>query len=159
MPPVLTVDDTHCQGVLTINGVSMHCPAWNVVRLTSLWLTPTVRGGPNRAIPGITGRRAYRRRIDETAHSLPMLVSGVRDRTGAIQANPWVGLQVNIAYLRANVVDPTNATDGTRAATLLMPDGTTRTANVEVIGMTAGEAVMYVQKFTLDLVIPAGAFV
>lgn len=159
MPPVLTLDDAHCQGTLTINGVLMHCPAWNVIRLVPLWLTPSVRGGPNRPIPGIAGRVAYRRRIDETVHSLPMMVSGLRDRTGAINANPWAGLEANIAYLRANVVDPTNATDGTRAATLVMPSGATRTANIQVIGMTEGNVVMYVQKFTLDVIIPAGAFV
>lgn len=159
MPPVLTLDDAHCQGTLTINGVLMHCPAWNVIRLVPLWLTPTVRGGPNRSIPGIVGRVAYRRRVDETAVSLPMMVSGLRDRTGAINANAWIGLQANIDYLRANVTDPTNATDGTRAATLVMPSGATRSANVEVLGMTEGNVVKFVQRFTLDLVIPAGGFV
>lgn len=157
--PLLSIVDALCQGSLTIAGVSMHGPAWDVVDLVPLWLTPTVRGGPNRAIPGIAGRRSFQRRIDETAVSLPMLVQGEVDRLGVAQANPWAGLQANVAYLRANVVDPTGLTDGTRAASLLMPNGTTRTASVVVLGMTPGAFVKYVRKFTLDILIPAGGFV
>lgn len=157
--PLLSIVDPLCQGSLTIAGVSMHTPAWDVVDLVPLWVTPTVRGGPNRAIPGISGRRSFQRRFDETAHSLRMIVHGEVNRLGVPQANPWAGLQANIAYLRANVVDPTGATDGTRAATLAMPDGSTRTANIVVLGMTPGEFVKYVRKFTLDILIPAGGFV
>jgi hypothetical protein len=157
--PLLTLVDTLCQGSLSIAGVSMHGPAWDVVDLVPLWRNPAKRGGPNRAIPGISGRVPYPRRVDETAHALPFLVHGEVNRLGVPQANPWAGLQANLDYLWSNVIIPTGLTDGTRAATLTMPDGTTRTAAIIVEGLTPGGFVKYVRKFTLDIIIPAGMFV
>src|ERR1043165_5436525 len=110
--PLLSLVDPLCQGALTIAGVSMHTPAWIVVVLTPLWVKVDTRGGPNRAIPGIAGRVSYPRRKDETAHSLPFVVHGEVDRTGAVQANPWVGLQTNLDYLYANVIAPVDTGDG-----------------------------------------------
>jgi len=47
-------------------------------------------------------------------------------------------LQINLDYLRANIVAPTGTTNGTRSAVLTMPDGTTRTEDVHVTGFDLG---------------------
>lgn len=147
-----------CLGQFVINGVDMITPAWEVVDLTSLWLTPRVRGS-DRLIPGINGVRPFKRRTTVTEHNLPFVVVGGFDQAGVALADPWAGLQANIDYLRLNVVDPTGVTDGTRVATLTMPSGAVRTADIHVLGMTPGERVKWIAKFTLDISIPAGGFV
>ena len=105
----------------------------------------------------------YRRRLTVTEHTLAMWIIGDTDRTGAPQSDAWDGLQANIEYLRTNVVDPTNTGDGTRAATLLMPNGATRTANVHVTGMRiqgvdADDGVFTAVNAVLMLSIPRGRF-
>lgn len=146
-----------CLGSLVINSVSMTTPAWYIVDLRDLWLGPAVRGS-DRIIPGVNGVIPYMRRPTVTTVSLPMIVSGRKNSSGTDYGNYYIGLETNIAYLRANVVDPTTTTNGTRAATLTMPSGATRTANIHVLSMTPGEVVRYMQKFTLDISIPTGAF-
>lgn len=152
------LDPGVCIGGLSIDGVDLMTGAWAVLDLTPLWLTPNVRG-VDRLIPGVDGVKPFRRRVTVTQHSLPFIVNGQVNSAGAPYANPWIGLQTNLDVLRAGVLDPTGATDGTRAATLTMPDGSTRTANVHVFGLTAGQRVQYVQLFTLELSIPSGGFV
>lgn len=152
-----------CTGTLTINAISLNCPAWDITDLTSLWAEVAQRG-EDRRIPGVAGVIAYRRRNDVTEHSLAMVISGDVDSTGAPYANPWVGLETNIAALRTNVVDPTNLTDGTRPAILTMPSGATRTANVHVLGLRLSEAQgvdgVHAYAFAaLTVSIPLGAFV
>lgn len=146
-----------CLGTLTINSVAMNTYGWYIVDLRDLWLGPTVRGS-DRVIPGVNGVIPFMRRPTVRTVSLPMIVSGKKSAAGVDYANPYVGLETNIAYLRANVVDPTLTTNGTRSATLTMPSGATRTASIHVLSMTPGDAVKYIQKFTLDISIPTGAF-
>lgn len=146
-------------GKLTIGGVDMHTPAWNVLDVIPLWIHTMTRG-ENVLIPGAAGRRAYPRRVDESDYSLPMLIGGVANLSGTPYANRWTGLQTNIEYLRANVVTPPAAPTATRAATLLMPDGTTRTADVQVLSldiMNPGTTAASVEA-VLNLRIPAGRF-
>lgn len=147
-------------GRLTINGVDMHNQAWNVLDLVPLWMYEASRGA-NVIIPGASGRRAYPRRVDEGRYSLPMIITGVADRLGVGYANRWTGLQTNLAYLHTNVVNPPTAPTATRAATLLMPDGTTRNADVQVESLdiaNPGTTAAVIQA-VLELVIPAGRFV
>lgn len=146
-------------GRLSIATVDMHTPAWNVLDLVPLWMPAATRGA-NVIIPGADGRRAYPRRIDEARYSLPMVIGGVADRLGAAYANRWTGLQTNLEYLRANVTTPPTAPTATRAATLLMPDGTTRTANVqvEILTLSNPRTTAAVIEAVLELIIPAGRF-
>lgn len=125
-------------GDLTIGGVAMMCPAWRVDNLIDLWM-PAEQRGQDRLIPGSAGVIAYQRRDTVTRRSLRMTIVGDVTRTGTPNADKFEGLQVNIDYLRANVVAPTGATDGTRSAVLTMPDATTRTESIHVIGMELGE--------------------
>jgi hypothetical protein len=125
-------------GNLTIDGVAMMCPAWIVLNLHELW-QPANQRGDDRLIPGANGVLALKRRPTVTQRSLNMLISGSVDRTGSANANKLIGLQTNLDYLRANVVDPTGVTDGTRSAVLTMPDGSTRTEPVHVTGLDFGD--------------------
>ena len=165
-----TITPTLFVGTLSIDGTLMHCPAWDLPDIGELWLGPAVRG-EDRVIAGRTGVLAYPRRGTVTTRSLRMIVSGVVDRNG----DPWsdlgditdecqrhqIGLQRNIAYLRANVTDPTNVGDGTRTAVLTLPDPAEDpvTAPVHVLGMTPGAKLGPVQRFTLELSFPLGALV
>lgn len=161
------LDCDTCQGELTLNAVGMHRPAWCMLDIVPLWMGGAVRGS-DVLIPGVEGVIAYRRRFTVTQHSLPMLIAGEVDPTGAVvAAGPWVGLQGNIDYLRASVIDPTNVGDGTIPGSIVMPDGTVRTADVHVLGLALGRRGIGVHKrwrgvgqlATLELSIPAGRFV
>lgn len=146
-------------GDLTIAGVAMNCPAWVVLNLQELWQPANVRGS-DRIIPGTSGVTPYRRRATVTTRSLQMLISGTHDRTGAAAATSLRGLQVNVDYLIANVVVPTGTGDGTRSAVLTMPDGTTRTQSVHVLGLELGDLSQdgAWTKAVLELSIPSGRF-
>ena len=147
-------------GDLTIGGVAMNCPAWVVLNLQELWNPANVRGS-DRIIPGTSGVMPYQRRATVTTRSLQMLISGTHDRTGAAAATVLRGLQVNVDYLIANVVVPTGATDGTRSAVLTMPDATTRTEPVHVLGLELGDLSLdgAWTKAVLELSIPTGRIV
>lgn len=150
-------------GELVIGTINMHCAAWNMLDLRDLWMPGSIRG-TDTIIPGALGVLAHRRRLTVTRHTLPMAITGECDKDG-IPA-PGIGspadllkqLQDNIDYLRANVLDPTNLTDGTRSATLTMPDGDVRTANIHVEGLTVVSAVQHVLATTLNISIPTGVF-
>lgn len=147
-------------GDLTIGGVAMNGPAWKVLNLYELWLPANVRGS-DRILPGAAGVIAYQRRATVTVRSLQMLVSGTHDRTGAAVADKYEGLQANVDYLITNVVAPTGTGDGTRSAVLTMPDGTTRTEPVHVLGMELGtisEDGSWT-KAVIELSIPSGRIV
>ena len=151
-----------CTGNLTIGGIDLNCPAWDITDLTPLWAEFDVRGD-DRLLPGVAGVIPYRRRLDVTTHALAMLISGDVDRFGAVNANAWIGLEQNVAYLRANVVNPTNVGNGTRAAVLTMPSGATRNADVHALGLRVSSAVgarseHALIKAVLQISIPAGVF-
>lgn len=143
------------QGSLTINGVSMSTPAWKILDLAPLWFPPDVRGG-NVVIPGVAGRHAYPRRVDETTYRLPMLVYHGYDRTGSTYADPSNGLQTNVAYLYTNVVAPTIGT--TVAAVLTLPSGSTQGANVQVQLEMSDHYGNSATKAVLHVTVPAGRF-
>lgn len=133
--PALTYNTA--AGDLTIGGVALNGPAWKVLNLLELW-QPADQRGNDRLVPGTAGVLAQQRRDTVTRRSLQMLIVGDVDRTGTPQADRFEGLQVNVEYLRANVVAPTGTGDGTRSAVLTMPDGTTRTEPVHVVGFDFG---------------------
>ena len=151
-----------CTGVLTIGGVSMNTPAWDISDLTDLWFTADVRG-TDRILPGVSGVIPYRRRTTVSRHDLTILITGDVNTASVPYADPLVGLETNTASLYTNVVAPTNTGDGTRAATLLMPSGATRTANIHVLELVKqrqfisdGQTIL---EATLQISIPAGRFV
>lgn len=147
---------TSASGIARVS-IDMHTPAWTIIDLLPLWLGAELRGD-DRILPGVSGVIPYRRRNTVTQHSLPMIVIGSRDRLGAAYTDMWVGLESNINYLMNNVVSPTNTGDGTRSATLVMPSGAVRTANIHVLRLSLGTINSGIMKATLDISIPAGVF-
>lgn len=157
------IDCCESIGELAIQGetdlVSLHMPSWCVVSLVDLYMPPAVRGR-NVLIPGASGTRAYPLRITETDYSLPMLIGGLQPDG----SEPTAGQEIqqmldNLAYLRAEILDPPAAPTATRAATLTMPDLTVLNAAVQVLGLTMGFHIGDFMRVMLELRIPAGGFV
>lgn len=144
-------------GNLTIGGIAMCNPAFEVRNLCDLWL-PANQRGTDVVRPGVSGVKARLRRDTVTVRSLQLLILGSCDTSGAPVADYFEGLQANIDYLRTNVVAPTGLTDGTRSAVLTMPDGTTRTEPVHVQQMEVGRVVENAAwaLATIELSIPSG---
>lgn len=146
-------------GYLVIDTVPMHLSAWCCVDLSPLWAPPASRG-TNVIVPGAPGQRAFPRRVDQTDIALRMLVSGEEDVGG----NPWpegpiFGLQANLDYLRAHVVDPPTPPTATRAATLQLPNSATvLTADVQVLQLEELDHISEFWRGLLHLRIPAGRF-
>lgn len=164
--PALTNYD--CDGTLTIGGILMNRSAWAIIGddtgrggLLPLWVDVEQRG-EDRLLPGAAGVIPYRRRVTVTTHDLRLIVTGDVDLNGTATSNSKTGLITNLNYLYANVVAPTGATDGTRAATLTFSGITSRTANIHVLRLEP-ERYNYVDgsavfEGTLQISIPAGRF-
>jgi hypothetical protein len=97
-----------------------------------------------------------------------MVIFGEFDQAGNPVEAGWEGLEANIDYLRSNVADPTDVGDGTRPATLTMPTGAVRSADIHVLGITAGATAAGTNQLTgtegvallatLEISIPDGVF-
>jgi hypothetical protein len=139
--PIL-VDDSF--GTLTIEDVSLNTPAWCLPDMSPLWASRAQRGS-NRLIPGVTGRKAYKRRLDETKLSLPILITGFCDSEGTSYADIGIsfaqGLEANVKFLQNafGLDDPAllSSGDSTLTATLTLPSGDSRVADVQVLGLSA----------------------
>lgn len=161
------IDCDTTTGQLTAAGILLHGPAWCLTDLTALWGEVAVRGD-DRPIPLADGVDANRRHITVTEHSLPFVIDGAQDQFDNPYTNPWVGLELNLKYLRDNLIDPPGTTAGTRAASLLMPSGAIRTAAIHVLDIRLGRPVPGIDGFTgqdgalfdatLEISIPLGRF-
>ena len=151
-------------GTLTINGVALNGPAWDIPDLSPLWGNRTQLGA-NAEIAGVAGRRAKRRRYGEMEFQLVGKVIGWADRTGAVIPSPEQGIISNIDYLVENVVDP--VPDGgaeTVPAAVTVAGQPDRRADVQaefVFGALRGvKTRLYVEvPFVLRLTVPGGRFV
>lgn len=147
-------------GGLTIASVDMMKPAWQVQNLIDLWM-PAEQRGKDKVIPGVGGSKPYKRWAAATVRTLQLKITGEVDRNGNPQADRFDGLQTNVDYLITNVVNPTGTGDGTRSLVLTMPDATTRTEPVHVLGMDLGrynEAGRWLLA-TIDISIPSGRII
>lgn len=125
-----------CSGTLTVGGVLLNTPAWDVPSLTRLWIEAEVRGD-NRALAGVAaGRRGNPRRYEVTEFDLAFAITGSVNSAGTPYMNDWIGLQTNLATLWSGVFSPVTTGRGTRAATLVLPSGTVRTADVQIAPLT-----------------------
>jgi hypothetical protein len=145
---------------LTIDGVAMNCPAWQVLNLHVL-TQPAEQRGNDRLIPGSAGVLAYPRRNTVTRHSLQMLISGTHDRNGSANANSFQQLFTNIDYLNFNVVFPPGTADGTRTAVFSRSgQAVDLTEPIHVLGLELGQVREDAQwiKAVLTISIPSGRF-
>lgn len=164
MPPIIeplcasaTVETL---GELTINDVSMHIDgAWNVTNPQVLW-TPNAVKGTNRNKPRTRGTRANPYRIAESTYSLDMLLDGTWDvGENDWSASPWVGLQHNLEYLFANVVNPPLAPNATVVAMLDMPDGNVYEGAVQPRTLIHQGTQTTVFTAVLTVTVPGGSLV
>lgn len=162
-----------CFGELTINGVSMHTSAWCLTDLSDLWGSYELRGS-NKVIPGVRGRRAYKRRVDETRYSLPMLITGYCDADGTpygltgggyddIYSDVYEdgpsgvifqeGLETNVLALHeALYLDDPSAIDRSLVpAVFTLPSGATRETDVQVLGLRGQLRPGALMRATLEL--------
>lgn len=138
-----------------LHETDLRGPAWWALDLSPLWGFPDLRGD-NVVIPHADGRRAYRRRIDQTTVSIPLVIVGNVDRTGATHANAFQGLWTNLTWLQENVHEPP-PTGATRVARLTLPSGQTITADVQC-RLTLGAQTSATLRAVLDVTIPSGGF-
>ncbi len=131
-------DDDLSVGDLAIDDVPMFCAAWRVENLYEWWLPATQRG-VTRVLPGVDGVKGYRRRRTLTRRPLNMMISGEADIDGVPASNFYECMYANIAYLTENVVNPADNDAGTRTAVLTLPDGSTMSGPVQVLGMEVSE--------------------
>lgn len=136
--PGLT-QDTYPTGRLSIEGASgwllLHGAAWNVLNLLDLWGTEVTKRGQDRLLPTVAGVVAYRRRTTVRDFLLPFAVCGDCNQAGVAYADPWVGLETNLEFLRAQLVADVTTVAGTRNARITMPSGVDRSAAVHVLGI------------------------
>jgi hypothetical protein len=149
-------------GTLTINSIVLNSRAWDIPDLTALWADMDV-DGDDVSLPGADGVVPHQRFLSAMRVPLPMVISGDCDPAGVDYANAWVGLETNLATLKSGLLLPTGTGDGTLPATLTMPSGATRTADVHVLGLRHGASQGTVtlharMRAVLQLSIPAGQF-
>lgn len=150
MPPVVTRAE-----YLTIDGVPSNTPGWEVTDLSPLWDGPDVKGG-DRDLPG-GGAVPYPRRPTITVRDLPIKFFADALYDGTVTGTGRERLRANVAYFRANVVDPKTTGDGTRTLVLYVPGGSTVSAPVTVISpLQLGPVGPASQRGTLRLSFPQG---
>lgn len=157
MGEYLPLDYVCDDGDLTIDGFPLRCPAWAVYDLTGLWLPAALRGR-NRIVPGAAGTIINPKRVTITRHSLVLGVTGGYDQTGAVNPDPWVGLEENLDAIIAAVFDPPVLPDVSRTATLTKPSGTVLTAEVQCFDLQEARGVEAVRVYTFEMELPMGEF-
>lgn len=148
MPTVITRDQ-----YLEINTVPLATPAWRILDLSRLY--GLVVRGSDRVIPGTAGVFPHARRVTLRTIGLPILVEGARDHEGVAHSNAYDGLDINIDYLIANVVEPV-APEGSPAVWHRASGNVEADVHVEAFEPQAwGRGWV---RFMLDLTVPAGRF-
>jgi hypothetical protein len=143
---------------LEIDGVDLSVDgAWRIKDHTPLKEPPAQRGD-DRLIPGDSGRLAMLRRVDATTKRLDIWFFGINDVNGDPYTDQQAGLQANIDYIVDNVVMPTGVGDGTRFATWYLPDESSRSTYLHVLGLTLERRSPSHAIGTLLLSIPSGVF-
>lgn len=161
------------EGTLTLNGVSFTNPAWTVCAdengeggLLQLWGLMSDRRGEDRVLPTATGVVAYPKRRTVTPYSLRLIVIGDVNSSGVANADDRVGLQTNLAAIKAVIDTASTGTAGTVTATLTRFTGASLTGAVHVLKLeqqryglseSGKEGSWY--EGTLQLSIPAGILV
>lgn len=121
--------------------------------------------GSDRLVPHLPGTRPKPRRATVTKETLGLVVTGEVTLGCAASTDPEADLDANMAYLRAQAVDPADAggfnlnTDGTRDAELHLADGGVAVTTVHTGPLHIGSKVAHAYVCTLDLSFPFGGFV
>lgn len=150
----MALDVSTAGGQLTVNGVDMIGPAWQITNLIGLWRKPTVTI-INRRRTGQLGRKAYPPIIDETHVTVPIVIIGDCDQDGTPYDNKQIGLESNLNFLIYNVLAPV---DPSHSCTLTMPSGETRTGIIQFGDMPIDDGAAYsgdTIETTLEIILPS----
>ena len=160
MPEQGWIEYSTAQGRLRLNGVEMHCPAFDVTNAGVLWTRPRRRFG-NTTIPFVAGDLANPVRIAAATYGMRMTVSGVYDMDGVYWrddglSSPMEGLERTLDFLESEVFEPATPPDATIDGDLLMPSGDLRVApdGVQITAVDAPPTGHPVIRVTFDLVVP-----
>lgn len=120
-------------GALIINSIPLETEAWTVLNsYHPLWTYNKYVESPPEHISGNPGSIVFAPEVDGATFDLQFVVIGECDSTGELFDDPWVGLESNINMLRANILDPIPTNKGLQPATLVMPSGAERVADILV---------------------------
>lgn len=138
MPGPGLTQDHYPTGRLSIEGVSgwilLATPAYLAYNLLDLW-AGTAKRGADTLLPGSVGVIANRRRTTAKDFLISLAVAGDCNQAGVAYPDPWVGLETNTEFLRAQLVADVLTDAGTRNARLTMPSGVDRTAAIHVVDL------------------------
>lgn len=134
--------------------------AWDALNVDTLWL-PNGVVGTNRGVGHAAGRRALPWRRDQSTYSIRMVIDGHNNGASVPYDNPLEGLEFNVGYLYDQLVvpldDPTS--DVTRPASLVMPSGAVRYAEVQPTSLeTQSTEGLGCYMAVMTLVVPSGMF-
>lgn len=163
-PPICASATVATIGELVIEGesgdpISLHIDGcWNFLDPTMLW-APFGARGENVVIPSTPGRFPEPWRLDQSTYDLQIVIDGDNDWNGDPYSNPWEGLETNLEYLVDElIIPPADVTVKTRPATLAMPSGAMRGADVQPRSQQHRTSELQVIYMTMALVVCAGRF-
>jgi hypothetical protein len=139
---------------LEIDGVDLANHAYWIESLAPLFNIQ--KRGSDRVLPNLAGARPYRRRIASLSVSLTVNVLGDVDEDNTPNADPRTGLYDNLRYLEDNLLADVESTQGTRLAVWHLPDGSTRSAEVQVEAFTVVGNTPISAQCSLELTIVDG---
>lgn len=142
-------------GSWSIGSQSMCGYAWQPLNLEDLWL-PAPNRFSNRVVPGVAGSTGYRPRKAERTVPVQLIISGDANQAGTPNGDAVDGFVDNVDTLTTNVIDPPTAPNTTRTSTLTMPDASTRTAGIQVVGFEISRVGTALARAVLTITIPAG---
>lgn len=143
----------NCHGIVSFDGVSLSRDCMAVMNTIDLWKPPPTRGG-NLSIPFLNGTLAIPRITNEAKRNVHLLVVGTCDLTGAINDDPYVGLEENMEWLSDNIF----ALRGPAMLEILMPSGAIKRggATVECDTLEWGVDIGIAITATFDVTIANG---
>lgn len=115
--------------------------------------------GADILIPHAAGVLAQQRRLTVTKMAFPIVVDGSWNTDGTLAGSPRSNLTTLMDAIYSAVVAPVGSGDGTRSATWHRSDGSTKTANVHVLGFPPTKRINpWTRRCMLQISVPAGRF-
>lgn len=137
----------------SLPAVPLNTPGWECTNYESLYDAAAMVGA-NRPRPGLPGRLAMGREIDEWQVSLRITVLGQQDHEGTAYDDAREGMRENLLFLRTNLLVDTDA----RPFEFHQFNGDVLEGDVQVVPpmspVFAGPAAA---RIVLNLIVPAGS--
>ena len=143
--------------LLTINGLSVTSRSHVCEDISGVYAPPQPRG-QTRVVPGQPGELPRRLQPGAARFSLPVVVFGDCEPDGTPYADVREGLRVNLDLVR-QAASPASSAPWTVTATHTLPDGATRTAQVQVVSVEGPVPIgPSAARVVLDVVVPSGTW-